>query len=259
MHQELLKMEQLTKELAERSKQDDSVIVRRISAGQILRGYHISDDDLKGVIPRKQLITIPDQIELMAPKMQETFMTQEFFDEKKSGRHDHVVQHWGLNAGGFGLLGLSATHIGFSRITTDDTLQSVNTAFTEIKETVIVPTASFSLENTHCYLSPEAINELIRIEKQLLEDDTTKNALCKEFFNAFGSHYFAGTYHFGGRFTRSAICRSVKSISKRDSIQLTKLALKAENFGLIDWFLTGGFDKTDDKSINTYKEMRITR
>lgn len=257
IHQELLKIEQLTKELADREQLNASSIVRRISAGQILRGYHLKEEeDLKRVIPRKQLITIPDQIELMAPKMQETFLSQEFFDENKSGHHDHVVNHLGIHAGSFGLIGRFFPNIGLSATNAGDTLGSEqsNTGFTEIKETIIVPTASFSLENTHCYLSPEAINELIKIDKNLHEANMEDSAQCKEFFDAFGSHYFAGTYHFGGRFTRSAICHSAKSITKSDSIKLAKHAFRGENFGLIDWFLTGGLDTIKDKSISTYKE-----
>lgn len=255
MHQELLKIEQLTKELADRVQLNASAIVRRISAGQILRGYHLKEEDLKRVIPRKQLITIPDQIELMAPRMQETFMSQEFFDEKKSGQHDHVVHHWGIHAGIFGLIGCFAPNIGLSTTHADDTLgrEQSNTGFTEIKETIIVPTASFSLENTHCYLSPEAINELIKID-EYLEKDPKGSARCKDFFDAFGSHYFAGTYHFGGRLTRSAICRSANSITKSDSIKLAKQAFRGENFALINLFLTGSIDNINDKSISTYKE-----
>lgn len=261
VHQELIKMEQLTKELAVRSIPTALEIVTRISAGQVLRGYHIKEELLKRVIPRKQLITITDNIELLAPRMEETFSSHEFFNEKKSGLHNHFMNYWGFHAAGsLGGIGVCKADGGFSKKLADSTLvmEESDDGFTEIKETVFVPTATFSLENVSHYLSHEAMKELIKINQNLVNNDIKKTTdLCKEFFNVFGSHYFAGTYHFGGRFTRSAICRSKKRMTRPESLKLAKSALKGGFSGWIDWFSIGGNveeAKTEDEAKSEHKE-----
>lgn len=260
IHKELIKMKQLTTELAMREQPTPSEVVTKISAGRILRGYYIHTDIWKRVIPKRQLITIPDKIQLLAPRMEETFTSKKFFSEEKSGLYDHVVQHWGLNAtGSFGMIGVFTADFGLSnKSTDDDSLSKVsNEGFTEIKETVIVPTASFSLENVPHYLSPEALCELIEVEKSLSADENNSIKLCKQFFQNFGSHYFAGTYHFGGRYTRSAICRSETPMTNSDSIKLSKSALQYGGAGMVDWFVFGAREENEksvDHSTSKYKE-----
>lgn len=260
LHSELMKMEQLTTELAMREQPTPSQVVTKISAGRILRGYYIQKDLWKRVIPKKQLIFIPDNIQLLAPRMEETFTSKEFFSENKSGLYDHVVHHWGLNAAGsLGVIGVFTADFGLSTKTTNDvSLSEVSDeGFTEIKETVNVPTASFSLENVPLYLSPEALNELINLESSLSADDGKNTEECKRFFQSFGSHFFAGTYHFGGRYTRSAICRSETTMTKGDSIKLSKTALQGGGAGMVDWFLFGArgeHEKSVDQSTSKYKQ-----
>lgn len=262
LHEELMKIEQLTTncELAKREQPTHSQVVTRISAGRILRGYYIQKDLWKRVIPKKQLIVIPDNIQLLAPRMEETFTSKEFFSENKSVLHDHVVHHWGLNAAGsLGSIGAFTVDFGLSMKTTNDvSLSEVSDeGFTEIKETVNVPTASFSLENVTHYLSPEALNELINLESSLSADDGKNTEECTRFFQSFGSHFFAGTYHFGGRYTRSAICRSETTMTKGDSIKLSKNALQIGGAGMYRWFVFGGrveLEKSVDQSTSKYKQ-----
>lgn len=236
-------------------------IVTKISAGQILRGYNIQRNIWSRVIPRKQLITIPNQIQLLAPRLGETFRCQEFFSEEKAMLHDHVVQHWGLNVtGSLGVFGRNITaDLGFVNTFAGDTFQNEQSrgGYTEIKETFSVPTASFSLENVPHNISPEALCELIKLEKNLTTDEDENNKLCQDFLNAFGSHYFAGTYHFGGRITRSAICKSVQRMTKSESIKLSKLALQAHGEGIIRWFVFGGsldVNNTQSGHSSSFKE-----
>lgn len=113
-------------------------IVTKISAGQILRGYNIQRNIWSRVIPRKQLITIPNQIQLLAPRLGETFRCQEFFSEEKAMLHDHVVQHWGLNVtGSLGVFGRNITaDLGFVKTFAGDTFQNEQSrgGYTEIKK-----------------------------------------------------------------------------------------------------------------------------
>lgn len=260
LHKELMKMEQLTTELAKREIPTPSEVVTKISAGRILRGYYIQKDLWKRVIPKKQLIAIPDDIQLLAPRMEETFTSEEFYSEEKSELYDHVVHHWGLNAtGSIGEIGVFTADLGFSMKKTNDVSLSKisDEGFTEVKETVTVPTASFSLENVHHYLSTEALQELIKLERSLSAGDDKPIQECEQFFQNYGSHFFAGTYHFGGRYTRSAICRSETTMTNSESIKLSKLALQVGGAGMVDWFVVGAraeFEKSDDKSESKYKQ-----
>lgn len=97
LHMELMKIEQLKSEFAKREEPTPSEVATKISAGRILRGCYIQKDLWKRVVPKKQFIAITDDIQLLAPRMEETFTSDEFFSEEKSGLHYHVVHHWGLN------------------------------------------------------------------------------------------------------------------------------------------------------------------
>lgn len=255
LHNELTKMELLlASELAKRTEQTNLKIVTNISGGQLLRGYHIQHTVLECVIPRKQLINIVDEVEILAPKMVETYDSQEFFDEEKAGKYEHVVQHWGTNAAAYvAVIGTFTTKFGLSKRSTDDTMQSKisDEGYTEIKETVCVPVASFSLENVPHYISQEAMSELERIDEHL--QDKNVHERCNQFFQTFGSHYFAGTYHFGGRYTRSVICQTEKNVKKSDSLTLSKIALQGEAAGMIDWFV-GGIRVEKDNSKDENKK-----
>ncbi|XP_022344379.2 interferon-induced very large GTPase 1-like [Crassostrea virginica] len=258
LHKELAKMELLNTELAGREKLTSSEVVSKISSGRVLRGYYIHKDAWQRVVPRKQLINIPEDVEILGPRMEETFTSREFFSEEKAGLYDHVVQHWGLNAtASVGVIGAFTADIGFSMKSTDDGSRSEisQEGYTEIKETVFVPTASFTLENVSYFITPEALDELIQLESRLTEENSNK--LCTEFFNTFGSHYFAGTYHFGGRYTRSVICRTETKMTKSESIKLSKWALQGGGVGMVDWCLFGGraqYESNDDESRSKFKE-----
>lgn len=260
LHKALTKMELLGTDLTTRKQPTPSETINKISSGQILRGYFIQNDVKKRVIPRKRLIKINEEVEILDPEMEETFTNQEFFSEKEAAMYDHVVKHWGFSAvGSIGMLGKFTLEIGGSMKSTEDTSQNniSEQGYTEIKETVFVPTASFSLEDVAHYLSPEALCELIKIDKNIGEggDHETQN-MCSQFFETFGSHYFAGTYHFGGRYTRSVICRSNREVTKSESIKLSKYALQGGGSGM-NWFVGGiqaEFDKSNDKSQSKYRE-----
>lgn len=262
MHKEKGKIDTLSKELHEREQLTSSEIVTKISSGQILRGYFIHKDITESVVPRKKLINIPEEVQLLAPVMAETFSSKEFFCEKKAGLFDHVAQYWGVKAAtSFGNIGIFNVDIAFSLEKRDEGSRSEvsQTGYTEIKEIVTVPTASFSLENVTHYISSEALDELIKLEQSLLNDkngDISSN-LCKTFFKAFGTHYFAGMYHFGGRFTRSVICRSETKMTKRDSIKLSKLAMQTGGRGMIEWFTFSGQvgnEQSKDENKIKYRE-----
>lgn len=85
LHKELMKVEQLKTEFAKREEPTPSEVATKISAGRILRGCYIQKDLWKRVVPKKQFIAITDDIQLLAPRMEETFTSDEFFSEEKSG------------------------------------------------------------------------------------------------------------------------------------------------------------------------------
>lgn len=262
LHNDLTKMELSGTNLVMRKEQSPSEMVSKISSGQILRGYYIQDDIMKRVIPRKLLIKINEEVKILSPVMEETFTNCEFFSEKNASMHDHVVKHWGHNvAASVGVKGAFTLDIAAALNSTDSVSnqRASSSGYTEIKETIFVPMASFSLEDVSHYISAEALCELIKIEQILEEDknDQKKTKLCKHFFEHFGSHYFAGTYHFGGRYTRSVICRSSRSSSKNEIIKLVKNVMQGGGSGMIGWF-SGGVnvehDNNDDTKHSNYDE-----
>lgn len=261
LHKDLTNMELTETNIHKRDHTNSSDIVSKISSGQILRGYFIQNDIMKRVVPRKLLIKINEEVKLLGPAMEETFTNHEFFSEENASMHDHVTKHWGFNAAvSFGVKGAFTADIEQSIRQTDNrSNQSISEiGYTEIKETIFVPMASFSLEDVSHYISSEALCALQKIEGSLNEgDENRKQELCKQFFEDFGSHYFAGTYHFGGRYTRSVICRSSRSMTKNESITLVKNVLQGGGSGMIDWFscgARGGVDKTDDSKHEHLKE-----
>lgn len=262
LHKEKGKIDILSKDLHEREQLTSSEIVTRISSGQILRGYFIHKDITESVVPRKKLINIPDEVQLLAPVMTETFSSKEFFCEEKAGLFDHVVKYWGIKAatsvGNIGIFNVDFTSSLDNRDEGSRNEVSQN-GYTEIKEIVTVPTASFSLENVSHYISSEALEELIKLEQGILnaKNGEITSDLCMAFFNAFGTHYFAGMYHFGGRFIRSVICRSETKMTKRDSIRLSKLAMQTGGKGMIEWFTFSGqvgYEQSKDENKIKYRE-----
>ena len=243
---------------AAREKMTASELVLKISSGRVLRGYYIHKDAWQRVIPRKQLITIPTDVDILGPRMSERFSRSEFFSEEKARLYDHVVQHWGLNAmASVGVIGAFTVDIGLSLKCTDGRSRNEisQEGYTEIKETLFVPTASFTLGNMSYFISPLALDKLIQLESKLTDENS--HTLCIEFFQTFGSHYFAGTYHFGGRYTRSVICRTETKMTKSESISLSKRALKGGGDGMVKWCSFGGhaeLEKGDDKIITNLKE-----
>lgn len=262
LHKEKGKIDILSKDLHEREQLTSSEIVTKISSGQILRGYFIHKDITESVVPRKKLINIPEEVELLAPVMAETFLSKEFFCEEKAGLFDHVVKYWGIKAAtSFGNIGIFNVDFASSLDDRDEGSRNEvsQNGYTEIKEIVTVPTASFSLENVSHYISSEALEELIKLEQGILnaKNGEITTDLCVAFFNAFGTHYFAGMYHFGGRFIRSVICRSETKMTKRDSIKLSKWAMQTGGRGMIEWFTFSGqvgYEQSKDENKIKYRE-----
>lgn len=261
LQKEKPKIDVLSKDFHAREQLTSSEIVTKISSGQILRGYFIQKDISESVVPRKKLINIPEEVQILAPVMAETFSKKEFFCEKKAGLFDHVAQYWGIKAAtSFGHIGIFNVDIAASLEKNNEGSRSEvsQNGYTEIKEIVTVPIASFSLENVSYYISSEALDELIKLEQNLSNDTNDSNRdLCKRFFKDFGSHYFTGMYHFGGRYTRSVICRCETKMTKRDSIKLSKLAMQTGGKGMVEWFTFSGqlgHDKSKDENKIKYRE-----
>ncbi|XP_078312693.1 interferon-induced very large GTPase 1-like [Crassostrea virginica] len=249
LHEKLTSMEIDKKDPTYREKISPRDLISSISAGRILRGYHLTKDVSLRVLPRKQLISLGDDVTILAPMMEEIFMSQEFFDEEMAEMYDHVVKHWGFSATlSVGEPGIFSTDIAGSTASTNEkTRENTNeSCYTEIKETVTVPMASFVLENTPHFLSTEAVNELSKLEKNMEKENSDIDKLCNNFFQTFGSHYFAGTYHFGGRYTRSVICKTKHKMTKEESLTLTKSALQATAGGVFEWFSAGGGIKIEE-------------
>ncbi|CAG2238047.1 unnamed protein product [Mytilus edulis] len=133
---------------------------------------------------------------------------------------------------GFGIFSID---IGYAHGETSETKtqNSSLSAFTEVKDMVVVSTATFSLRDVKHSISDEAMDELRKIEAY--QGDDRKDGL-RSFLKEFGSHYYTGTFTFGGIFNRSVECRREKKMSQSDTLNLVKNGLQLSISGMYEEF-----------------------
>ena len=94
---------------------------------------------------------------------------------------------------------------------------------------LVVPTASFSLCKDDYQLTPAAVKVLQEVD--LLRNNGYKDYIvkrrCEAFFNTFGSHYYTGTYHFGGIYQWDASFESEGTTSKTEAMKMVQTEIDA--------------------------------
>lgn len=255
LHKDLTKWNISGSELVKRENLPSLDVVRQISEGRILRGTFLHADMRTSVKPRRRLISIHQtDVDLTFPHKSEKYTSKEFFEQNQSQAFDHVIEHWGLSAAagagkGFGVLSIDA---GFTNNQTDEFKHknAALSAFTEIKDVVNVTTATFCIDDVKHSISDEAIEELKKLEKDDFPD-------YGQFFDEFGSHYFTGTYRFGGIYTKSVKCHSKEKMSESDTLKLVKNVQQGSVSGMFSDFsgsLTASHDHSKDEAFGQYKK-----
>ncbi|XP_052078276.1 interferon-induced very large GTPase 1-like [Mytilus californianus] len=258
LHKGLANWNTMGNELAERKELNELDFVRQVSSGKILRGSLLDPNMKICVMPRRKLITIhQDPISLMLPSTSEKYTSFEFFNQDQSQTFDHVIKHWGISAAASletGTVKIASVSIDGRYNNTSNIKKTNNTlnAFTEVKEVVVVKVASFSLQDVKHSISDEAIEELQILEKKNKETDR-----YIPFFDNFGSHYYAGTYKFGGILERSVQCRSKESMDQTVTLKLVNKSVQGSLSAML-WSCSASasvaYEDSNDSSEGKYKK-----
>ena len=121
----------------------------------------------------------------------------------------------------------------------------------------VIPTKAVSLNQDDYELSQTAVNALREIEKCLVYDRSVVNDRCAIFFDKFGSHYYTGTYHFGGIYQKIATVEIDKEISTSEATNMCEKALRARfkatyNAGIAN--ASGGFSASRSSGATSGEE-----
>lgn len=200
----------------------DAKLLSCMSSGKVLKGLYFQKDFNDSITPRSNLVEIPDNVQFFLPAIQETAETHEFFHQELSETFVRVLNNEGTSlAASFSskvLLVLDSKQQVIKKLNGSKDPYFKKWLHRELCTTIFVPTASVHIEHTkRCKLSTPAMHKLQKLEscfqKTALNDEFLKQ--CEDFFIEFGSHYFVGTYHLGGRRKDSRI-EDIKETNKKE-------------------------------------------
>lgn len=197
----MLSTEQLTKHM----DLSDAEILRIVSSGMVTKGLYMNKELNGSISPRQNLVNIPDDLQFCFPSIPETSETFELINHEVSEQFERILKNGGRS---LAITFFCAIYKFFSGKKED--IEKLNTSSDqyfkkwssrELSITTFVPTASVQIESTNrCKLSTSALRYLQKLENCFSENGLSDYFVrhCEKFFLEFGSHYFIGTYHFGG-------------------------------------------------------------
>lgn len=247
-----LKKEVSGQELVHRIPHKSSDLIRKIAAGQLLRGQFMYKNLQESSTYRHTLIDVDNCIELMLPDSSETMETYEFNEKEQSDRFESVLNQSGKSLAGavcYGGLGFGVQAHGSAEYTN---INQTNTTTNTQKLTVIihqllnVPMASITLSNAKVSLSECALKALKILNGMVNETKDDFEKECELFFHEFGSHYYTGLCHFGGRYKWTVFSESSSITVLKENYDIAKLALSGSVSGGCSWF--GGEIKCSSES-----------
>lgn len=215
-------------------------ILRHLSSGIVSKGVYLQQDLNKSIYPRNILIKIPDNVQFKFPSISETFETFEFSNQEIFEKFTTVLNNGGksLAASFFSKL---AVFLSIKKQDTQKLESSKDSYFRkwscrESITTVFVPTAAVQIESTNrCKLSASALHKLQKLESCFQNTGLNEKFIneCEDFFKEFGSHYFIGTYHLGGRRkeSRSEEIKETKEEKQEKQDYYSSSKNKLEKFG----------------------------
>lgn len=236
-------------------------LIRQIGAGQLLKGQFIHETLKKSSTYRKQLIQVDEPIELMSPGISETMEMLEFDDKKQSDEFDSVLDQCGVSfavglCGGIPLIAHRDGQASFEFMRTNrmKTMKDRQEQFVKINQILIVPTASFTLSNQNVCLSECALEGIKCLYEKFIGKDSTFEKHCTLFFSEFGSHFYTGVCHFGGRYKWAVTSITDSQKSRSENYQKAKFALRGSVGGGILWFsgeVKGAFENGKEQITET--------
>ncbi|XP_029442086.1 interferon-induced very large GTPase 1-like [Rhinatrema bivittatum] len=219
MHNKLEVME----EIASRSENiPDKEVLRYASAGLVLQGIYKTSklEDFLG--KRDQLISIPEEVELLGPEHGPVFEQKEFSSYHAESMFTKSMEKLGFSISCSlqgGLWGVEIeTSNDYSKSSVSEKKTNSYSEHTYLCSTKYnyIPLASYHFTKDQIRLSRAALQELKDIEQLLdltLEADKFMliKSKCGDFFNTFGSHANQGPLHFGGIFRWNATSQGFKT------------------------------------------------
>ena len=210
-------------------------LIQNISAGLILKGYYISKDMQTSIRCKQTLLQPPENTETGLPSNPETSAEEEHYSKDQEDSFHHALKHGGhsiaVSAGGGGWGFHASVSAGDKKSTSKDeqSIEQKNEMYVGKTKYLVVPTASFSLSKDDYQLTPAAVKALQDVE--LLRNNGYKDYIvkrrCEAFFNTFGSHYYTGTYHFGGIYQWNATFKSEGSETKTEAMKMVQTEIDA--------------------------------
>lgn len=218
-------------------------IIKKIAAGQLLRGQFIHENLQTSSTYRQQLIDVDDNIEIMSPGINETMETLEIYDREQSDKFESVLKQYGISFA-------TAIHVGIKNVAYGNVKASggrhcskqVNKrndkqiSFVSLNQILVVPTASFTLSNQSVYLSKCALDALRYLHGCFQKNDSSFENQCMLFFSEFGSHFFTGVCHFGGRYKWTVTSETNSEKGCSQNYKAAKHALSGSVGGGYMWF-----------------------
>lgn len=223
-------------QLIDRTRLKSYEVIRKIAAGQLLKGQFMHKNFEESSICRQQLIEVDSSIELMSPGISETMEILEFNSKEQSDKFESILRQSGISCAiGFyhGCFSLKSGVLGDgsfdkTNIEEEKSTSNLQKTFVKINQILHVPTASVTLSQQNVYLSSRALKSL----KNLHSSPNFKDD-CNLFFHEFGSHYYTGLCHFGGRYIWTVTSVAKSKENRSENYKSAKLAL----YGCLD----GGF------------------
>lgn len=235
---------------------NNAEILRHLSSGIVSKGVYLQQDLNNSIHPRNILIKIPDNVHFKFPSISETAETFEFSNQEIFEKFTTVLNNGGksLAASFFSKL---AVFLSIKKQDTQKLESSKDSYFRkwscrESITTVFVPTAAVQIESTNrCKLSASALHKLQKLESCFQNTGLNEVFInkCEDFFKEFGSHYFIGTYHLGGRRkeSRSEEVKDTKEEKQEKHDYYSSSKIKLEKFG----------GSTSDDNIGTWKRSLV--
>ena len=214
-----------------RENQSDMELIKRISAGMVLKGYYLSNDRNASIECKEMILKCPETVTITNPTM--TADTYEFNSYSREEAHalQHALKHGGhgvaasLDGGGWEFK--ADTSAGYKKESSQETqsIKQSTTNFACKTQYSVIPTKAFVLNQDDYKLSQASVNALRDIESCLELDKSVVDEKCEMFFDKFGSHYYSGTYHFGGIYQRIAEMNSIEIITKTEAQKWCQTAM----------------------------------
>lgn len=189
-----------TGRLAENNNVTPSEILVNASGGMALRGVLVGDE----CEPKRIVICVPPKVISMNPMMPQLSDITEHSSKKQSDAFEKAITTMGfgfavrLKGGKWVFSGEADISVKHSKEEEKVSHSHSQSRFHSLVKYYVVPVAAFEFNPRDLKLSPDVLDELIKLEKLISDKEERTHAICHAFFNTYGSHINTGLLHLGG-------------------------------------------------------------